>query len=319
MIFTYRFTTRISGAERPLPGPAGEIFLRNLWNGVTMFAWDNGETWVHSVVHRPALDVVSAALFYMGVVLLLMRFIRQRKWIDILLIVSVPILLMPSVLSLAFPAENPSLNRPSGVIVPVFLIVAMALDGFMTGVQSRLGPRGGARIAWGVTAVLVFWSALQNYDLVFKQYFVQYQRSSWNTTELGEVVRGYVDSIGETEGVWVVGYPHWVDTRLVSIIAGFPEMDHGVVPEQMIERSQQYTGSKLFLLHPQAADSIEMLENVYPGGMLQLYPSKVETKDFWMYFVPYNARFPQQGGDSESDSDRNPAPQNDVVAPTPYP
>jgi hypothetical protein len=78
-----------------------------------MFFWDNGKIWAHSVMNRPALDLVSAALFLPGVTLMLARYGRQRDWRDIFLILSIPLLMMPSILSLAFPQENPSLTAPA--------------------------------------------------------------------------------------------------------------------------------------------------------------------------------------------------------------
>ena len=72
--FSFRSFSRLGTVERPLPGPPGQVFLENLWNALTMFAWDDGEIWVVSVTHRPALDVISAALFFSGVVLLFVRY-----------------------------------------------------------------------------------------------------------------------------------------------------------------------------------------------------------------------------------------------------
>jgi hypothetical protein len=169
------------------------------------------------------------------------------------------------------------------------LILALALDGLMRGIEKGLHGKIGTRVAWAISLILFVFAARQNYSLVFEQYFRLYQLSSWNTTELGEVIRGYIDSgIGNENGVWIVGYPHWVDTRLASMIAGFPHVDFGVIPEEMLARSQGYTGPRLFLLHPQASDSIQTLQTTYPGGLLTLYDSQVETKDFWIYFVPGN-------------------------------
>jgi len=122
-IFVFRSLSRLGSVERPLPGPAWQIFLGNLWKALTMLAWDDGEIWVTSVTRRPAVDVVSGALFYLGSLWLIIRYFRHRKWQDIFLLLAVPLLMMPSILSLAFPGENPSLNRMSGAIVPVFLIV----------------------------------------------------------------------------------------------------------------------------------------------------------------------------------------------------
>jgi 4-amino-4-deoxy-L-arabinose transferase-like glycosyltransferase len=285
--FSYRFMTRISGVENPLPEPASKIFMKNLGRGLAMFGWDDGETWPHSVAHRPALDTVSAALFHLGVVLLLVRYVLKRDWLDVFLLISIPILMMPSILSIAFPGENPALNRPGGAYVPVFLILALALDGLMRAFEKGLHGKTGTRVAWAVTLILFAFAARQNYDLVFNQYFRSYQLASWNTSELGAVIKGYLDSgLGQPDGVWIVGYPHWVDTRLASMIAGHPERDFGVIPEEMLSRSEGYTGPKLFLLHPQGIDSLQTLQTTYPGGLLTMVDSKVESKDFWIYFVP---------------------------------
>ena len=132
-----------------------------------MFNWDDGEIWVHSVTHRPALDLVTAALFVLGLILLVFRYIRQRDWRDLLLLVSIPVFIMPSVLSLAFPGENPALNRAGGASVTAILVSALALDGFVSafGVEKKR-----QFIAYGLTGLLLAASAYSNYDLVFHQF-----------------------------------------------------------------------------------------------------------------------------------------------------
>src|SRR5215208_4575890 len=42
-IVLYRAMTRVGDLERPLPGPAWQIFLQNVRNSLTMFGWDDGE------------------------------------------------------------------------------------------------------------------------------------------------------------------------------------------------------------------------------------------------------------------------------------
>jgi 4-amino-4-deoxy-L-arabinose transferase-like glycosyltransferase len=67
-MFGYRALTRIGSMERPLPGPAWQLFLGNLWNALKEFNWNNGSIWVHSIPGRPALDVVSGVLFLLGAI-----------------------------------------------------------------------------------------------------------------------------------------------------------------------------------------------------------------------------------------------------------
>lgn len=283
--FSYRSFSRLGSLERPLPGPAGEIFLNNLWKAMTSFAWDDGEIWVISVTHRPALDVISAALFYLGMVLLLARYIRHRYWLDLFLLLSVPLLMLPSILSLAFPAENPALNRMAGAIVPVFLIVAIALDGLMTTLSNRLSLFWGPKVAWGLAVGCLILASLQNYSLVFEEYQRVFELSSWNTSEMGQVIKSFTTSVGSPDSAWVVAFPHWVDTRLVGMNAGYPLKDYAIWTDQLAETVPD-PRPKLFLVKPEDTQAISALQTLYPQGVLQEYTSRVENHDFYMYFVP---------------------------------
>lgn len=291
VMFGYRTLTRIGDLERPLPGPAWQIFLKNSWNAIAMYSWDDGEIWPISVTHRPVLDVVSGALFHLGIILLLVRYIKRRGWVIVLLILSFYLLMLPSIMSLAFPAENPAVNRAAGAIVPVFLIVGIALDGLISAVQSRLPSAAGVRLAWGLAGVLVLFSALQNYDLVFRQYQRSYEQSSWNTSEIGQVIRNFTTTIGSRDSAWVVGFPYWVDTRLVGINAGFPEKDYVIRTEQF-KSTLDVPGAKLFILNLQDTTSLAELQSLYPNSSLQEYQSHIPDKDFYMLFVPPEAPLP---------------------------
>lgn len=284
-LFSFRSFSRMGSVERPLPGPAWQIFLTNLWNAMIMFAWDNGEIWVHSVPNRPALDIVSAALFYLGGVILFIRYIRKGHWLDLFLLLSVPLLMMPSILSLAFPSENPSLNRMSGAVIPVFLFVAIALDSILAGIESRFDDNVGKGLAWGLGILLVLWASFQNYDLVFNQYQRLYQASSWNTSEMGEVIRDFTQFMGSPESAYVVAFPHWVDTRLVGMNAGFPLKDFAIAPEAFKDTAGD-PQVKLFLIKPEDEESVINLRHLYPQGILNTYVSEVSGHDFLMFIVP---------------------------------
>jgi len=284
-IFSYRMMTRMGQVEKAFSAPPFQIFLENLWKAMTMLVWDNGQIWVHSIPNRPALGVVSAVFTVIGVVLLVVRYIKERNWLDITLLVSVPLLMMPSILSLAFPEENPSLNRTGGALVVVFLMVALAFDSLLSTLRSaRLAP-GGKWLAWVVGAVLLTWSASQNYDLVFHQYAEQFKTNAWNTSELGAVIRQFADTTGTAESAWVIPYPYWVDTRLVGIRAGYPQRDYALWPEDIIQTVDE-PGAKLYLVKPEDSESIRLLSEYYPNGVLKLFDSQVDGRDFYMYSVP---------------------------------
>ena len=286
-MFSYRMMTRMGEIERPFPGNPTIIFFENLWKSITMFFYDNGHIWVHSIPFRPALGVVSAVFLFFGLVLIIVRYFRKRNWLDIFLPLSIPLLMMPSILSLAFPEENPSLNRSGGALIVVFLIVALAFDGLLTNLQSRRLSPIGSGLAVGLGIILLAGSVFQNFDLVFVQFNNQFRNNAWNTSELGGVIRQYADSYGSEQTAWVVPYPHWVDTRLVGYRAGVPEYDYALWRED-ISRTVDEPGAKLFLLKPEDMETLDLLTELYPTGVIKLYDSAVDGRDFYMFTVPPN-------------------------------
>lgn len=279
---SYRALTRLSGVEQALPGPAWLIFLKNMWNALRMFAWDNGEVWVISIPHRPALDIISGALFHLGLLWLIVRYLRHRSWLDLFLLVSIPLLLLSSALSLAFPNENPILNRTGAAFVPAFIITGLALDGLMTGIEKRM-PAWGRLFSLGVCVILLGLSMFQNYDLVFRQYQRQYQATAWNTSEMGEAVRAFGEIFGTTDTAWLVGYPYWADSRLVGFNAGLPASDIAIFPEQ-IPATFEISLPKMFIVNLQDTATLELLRSLYPQGSLTEYPSRVGM-NFYIYLA----------------------------------
>ena len=291
-MFFYRGLTRLSDLEKPLDRPAIQIFFHNLWRALIMFFWNNGNVWVVSIPGRPALSVVSAALLFIGGWLVLLRYLRRFAWQDLFLLVSIPLLLLPSVLSLAFPDENPILNRTSGAIIPVFLLAALAIEALIRPFEAAF-QRGWRRsLGWLLAFCLLGLSMGQDYDLVFRQYFTQYAQSAWNTSQMGKIIQQFASTIGTPDTAWVVAYPHWVDTRLVGINAGYPLKDYAIWPDQL-ELTLAYEGAKLFIVKPEDSAGREALQRLYPWGSWQEQRSPWEGKNFYLYFVPpATARIP---------------------------
>ena len=285
-MFAYRSMTRMGTVERDYPGPVLLIFFQNLWDSLIMFFTNNGDIWVHSVPNRPALGVVSAVLFFIGCLSLIVRYIKNRNWIDLFLLVSIPLLMMPSILSLAFPEENPSLNRSGGAIIPVFLIVATALEGILSWIWKKAENNHHGKIFAAFLGIfLISISIFQNYDLVFREYKDQFYAGAWNTTEIGAVIQSFSEITGDTETAWVVPYPYWVDTRLVGINAGVPIKDFALWPDSFAE-TLAIDEPKLFILKPEDEDSQKLLKEMYAQGTFSLYDSERDGKDFVMFFVP---------------------------------
>jgi hypothetical protein len=258
--FLFRTLTRAGEFERPLPGPAWQIFLMNFWRAVIMPFWRNGTIWVHSVPSRPALDVVTAVLYLIGLVTGILRYIQTRDWRIPFLILAVPFLMLPSIFSLAFPDENPCLNRTSGALGPIFLIAALGMDTFLQNIKKMVRGVSGTWLSGLLASILILISISQNYNLVFKEYNRIYFEKSLNTSDIGRVIQDFVGMYGDPDSAYVVGYPYWVDTRLVGMNAGYPIKDYAIWPDAFPDTVTD-PRAKMFILNTGIRNRLKRCES----------------------------------------------------------
>jgi hypothetical protein len=277
--FNYRALSRLTSMENPMNGSVLVIFLTNLWKSLIMVFYKNGVVWVNSIPDRPALDVVSSVFFLYGLIILIRRYGKTKTWQDLSLIISIPILMLPSVMSLAFPNENPALNRSGGAIVPIFIIIGIGFYHFIKVIfeanENKISKFVGGLIA--VTLILI--SMLQNFDLVFSKYANQFLANAWNSSEIGGVISQFVDRGNSPDNAFVVPFPHWVDTRLVGINAGFPRKDYALWADD-IKTTLDIVGEKIYILMPQDRKALDTLKLLYPQAEEEFYYSKISGKNF---------------------------------------
>ena len=288
-LFNYRVNSRLFTSEVPYPENPIAIFIKNTGNALAMPFSNAGSIWLVGLIQRPALDIFSGALYFIGIIVIFLRYLKNKDWRDIFLLLSVPMLMLPSILSLAFPAENPALNRAGGATVAIFIIAAIGLDAFVHGIKDRVGKTGGLPVAWITGVLLIVAIGGTNYDMLFRQYGNAYQGYSWNSSEIGEVIENFSNTFGDADNAWVIAYPHWVDTRLVGINAGNEGRDFAIWADQLPD-TQGIQEAKLFIFNLQDADAFDALQNIYPQGSNTFHESKVEGKDFYVYFVPASVR-----------------------------
>lgn len=282
-----RALSRLTSAEHAISGSPWLVFFNNLWKAMIMFFYDNGQIWVHSIPNRPALDIAGAVFLFTGLVYEIKKYLKYRNWEDLALLVAIPILMLPSITSLAFPDENPSLNRTGGAIVPVFLIAAIGFYQCARGVFSKRASLLSKGILSLFLVVVLALSMYQNYDLVFHQYADQFMANAWNSDEMGKVIADFAAQGNSYEHAYVVPYPYWVDTRLVAINAGVPGIDYALWPEDFRNRLN-YQGNKLMLLNPEDTDSLDLLRSMFPDGKEEIFHSKTAGKDFIIYSIAQN-------------------------------
>lgn len=278
-LFSYRASTRLLPIEQGYPGNPFLIFLDNFWKALTMFFYDNGEIWVHSIPNRPAFDIVSAAFYFIGCIFCVIHSIRQKNWLTIAILVSIPLLMMPSILSLVFPSENPSLNRPGGAYVLAFVVAGYGWVKAMELIFTHRDSRNKKFLISISSVFLVIICAVQNYDLVFQQYREQYDLKAWNTSEIAAEINRFYGEGGKVENAFVVPYPYWVDTRLVGINAGLPRKDYALWSEDIASTIQE-PGTYLFIVKPEDTEAIALIQSLFPNYSMFEYLSDTPGKDF---------------------------------------
>jgi len=283
--FMYRMLTRVTDLERELPSEPLPTFISNVVKGLGMFGWDNGEIWAITLTHRPALDWVTGALFHLGVVITLVRYLRKRNWQDVYILVSILILMLPSTLSLAFPNENPAPNRAAAAIIPVFTLAAVPLAAIPEWLKTQWRDR---RARWiGPLAALGLFviAASLNYRLTFDEFAKHIRLTHLNTSEAGHVITGFAETIGSYDTAHVIPYPYWMDTTLVGIQAGQGVRNFAFWPDQLEELTSE-TRPQLFILNKDDGDSLLRLQELFPEGSLKRWESESDSRDFLMYSVP---------------------------------
>jgi len=172
------------------------------------------------------------------------------------------------------------LNRSGGAEVAVVIVSALALDGFV----SSLGGGRRAVIAYGLTAILFAVSAYQNYVLVFDTFDTQFKLGAWNTSEMGRLIGDFRDEYGQTDSVWIVPYPHWVDTRLPGVWAGIPNRDFALWTENL-SATLTVPSPKMILYHVDDLAAAVALNQLYPNGVFTRYTSSDPGKDFMILMI----------------------------------
>ncbi|MFN2274666.1 MAG: hypothetical protein ACK2TX_07450, partial [Anaerolineales bacterium] len=87
------------------------------------------------------------------------------------------------------------------------------------------------------------------------------------------------------ETAHVVGYPYWMDTRLVAMNAGRATTDYAIWPDAFDELRNE-PRAQLLLLNPDDVDSLEYLRTLFPQGSIRRWVSDLPGKDIVIFFIP---------------------------------
>jgi 4-amino-4-deoxy-L-arabinose transferase-like glycosyltransferase len=286
-MFWYRALTRVTSAESPVQGNVLSIFGQNLANLALGFNWRGDEVWPTNISYDPTLDVVSGALFILGIALALRRTVHERSLAHACLLGAFAALALPSALTLAFPRENPSLVRMGGAIPFAATLIALPVVSLFRSIRKGTAHLrvGKALSIFGVSFLLAPIIVL-NYEWYFVRYDESYRLSAQNSTEVAQVIHDFAVSVGDLTHAYFIGYPYWIDGRAIAINLGNIEW-HNYTLHASDFLSEPNT-NLLFIVHPNDQANLEVLREHYPEGQTKTIHSRTPGKDFISFFVPAN-------------------------------
>lgn len=277
----HRTFSRVGSAEVPLGGSAdrAETFVRNTWRAAESFNWSGdaanlGGFW-------PFLDVVTGAAFLAGLVFVVSHAVIRSDARAGVLPLSLPVLLLPSTLNLAFPHENPSATRLA-VATPVVCTVAALPLAFVARslwVASRSNRLRQAVVATALGVVLAI-AATQNYLRYFDDFNRLNRTAVVNTHDIVNAIRRTHVPL---DHVYLLNIPNWLDGRNVGFAFGDFEwnLTHDLGPGTPLPTGRRQLA---FVLTPGDA-RLRQVERIFPGGTYTLVRSAVPGRDFAVYIT----------------------------------
>lgn len=281
--FWDRSATRLVGGEGQQTDLVGQ-FLENCWNALRMFHYRGDEVWVNTLPHDPVVDRFTGVLLILGAAMVVASAVRRWRAAELTLLLSVPVLLLPSILALAWPRENPSVVRAGGALPVVMMLAALPLWAIVqaaTRLWSRPGHRArqvaGAAIISGVLATI----AQQNTSVYFGPYAEQYLQNANNSSEIAHAIQVRAAEIGGIEHAFLLLWPHWVDTRAVGLNMGAPRW-HNVLESVPLISDDAQNQVRLVVLPMEATAHLSTIQTLWPGARVELVSSRVPSKSFYV-------------------------------------
>jgi hypothetical protein len=277
--FWYRAATRVASVEAPIRQAPLAIFVRNVGNMLLAFDWKGASTWVILRPFEPFLDVVTGGLLVAGIALLLARIVRgSTRWA--IVAVSFFVLTLPSTLSLAFPDENPSVNRTGTAVPAVFLLAALPVTELIT---RRQGRTASVAAALGVAALLGY-SVYDNYRAYFVAFHDSYERLVDHSLAMAHTLDEYRKQGVPLDHMYLLGTAYGVDGRNIA----FELDDPSWASRQIVQPGNPppVTDARplVFLFAP-GSPEIAVLRRTYPGTE-RIVPQSAPDRNFGVYYVP---------------------------------
>lgn len=269
------------------------LLVEEILDSAFMFHWKGDIQLYRGAPHKPVLGTWLGAFFMVGLAAWLGRMLRRRDAFDWALPGLLLILMLPSMLSLAVPEENPSNTRTVASLPIVYLISALPLATLLGSLWESLRRRHIALAGVACGAILLpvlvggFQISRHRYYDLHREAYLPYSKPH---SEFGRVLRELADELG-FGNVAIYSYPHWLDHRAVALEAGEFRWDNASFWYLFHDPSRQQgrfpvnpERDLVLFLHPDDKEGRARLRKFFPGGELSDLIVSYQPEDSYYLF-----------------------------------
>ena len=249
--------------------------------------WKDGSTWVNSVTDRPGAGCDHCRI-------VCSRHCDHHRALDqkppagriCSCWFRSPVLMLPSIMALAFPVENPVLSRTGGAIVPIILVAVIAFQSLFT--QSLAKNAQCPLVRHGLQLWLFYLCCFRPIKITIW--------CSDNTEIPTKMPPGILTRSGRFAKILLIqsahrihvtfrGLGYWVDTRLVAMTSGYPDKDFALWPKDYatVEADPR---AKMFIVRPDQTQDLATLHQMFPNGFETYHTASIHDHDFITFFIP---------------------------------
>ena len=272
------------------------VLMRNFRDAFLAFQVVGDHRKYHGIPHDPALDVYTGAFLILGLAAWGIRLYQCRRdpawW---LLPAAIVIMLLPSTLSIASPASNPSHTRMSGALPAIHLLAALPI----VTLARQLAGRGPRRLGRGLALALCIATVLLVHQRNTSRYFdvfPTYHNPEISFRHMGKTMEGLVASDVPWGNIFIiVGDGFYFDTRNAFLEAGNPALEGSVQRAGLMDYlANAYNRDDEYRLNPNrdlvfiySADDEDLSRQIqawFPSGReLHIQDSEYMSKGYMLY------------------------------------
>jgi hypothetical protein len=305
-MYLLRVMTRISETETAIPPDLPGVFIDNLRRTFLMLNYRGDSVFVMNVPFMRELGFIPAILFVLGLGYALKRW---RYGYNSLVVILFVIMLLPSALSLAFPAEVPNANRSSGGVAMAILVAALTLPLIrkqlaerapelrlvlplkrfaISGAELSLRANFNFGTGWIVpllTLLLVLTEARDSYVTYFVRYVAALPDHNYAISL--NLARALDDYVGNGS-VFIKYWSSWYDGNALRVqLQKMPKDGYRELLQFDLNAPPftNFQGRAMILLNPLDKEALALLRQSFPGGVLVEHRDPVGELRFISFYV----------------------------------